>query len=268
MCIRDRSTWAIGIRGGMYHINSNTRHVAVEVIPRERTSFLQDLATGLMAGKNPWILICFILNFLQGVQGPLGSALYVLWVRSFYGDSEDEMKKASIRVASLSIYNQIATFGVIIGGSFLMGRVSKFYYIIPGILLHILGYLLQVLLGDPESWIMAITQIMQGLSASGLSLVSAFISNRYAPAKHRGKVFGVIGSFQVVGTMISNSLGGFLFDEDRNLPYIIFIGVAAVVITILFGFLVTYNKWKDGAEAVSIDDNPGTASLDAGLRMH
>eukprot|EP01017_Pseudomicrothorax_dubius_P048995 TRINITY_DN9034_c0_g3_i1.p1 TRINITY_DN9034_c0_g3~~TRINITY_DN9034_c0_g3_i1.p1 ORF type:complete len:383 (+),score=85.86 TRINITY_DN9034_c0_g3_i1:61-1149(+) len=238
------------IRPGKYHLNIPKQQPEL-IAPEQQQqsgSMLKDFIGGLKLARNPWVVICFLINLVSGIEAPINSTIFYLWVKSFYGDTDAEKTAANVRIASLVLYSQPASFIVLVGGNFAIDKISKFFFVLPAVLMHILGFLIQIIVENPESWLMDISQIMQGAAASAIAVSSAFIINRYTPGEHRGKAIGVLGTFMAVGGIVSNVLGGFLFDEQRNLPYIIFIVLATAIFAILVCLFLSYPLWKKKAE--------------------
>eukprot|EP01017_Pseudomicrothorax_dubius_P027455 TRINITY_DN3166_c0_g4_i1.p1 TRINITY_DN3166_c0_g4~~TRINITY_DN3166_c0_g4_i1.p1 ORF type:complete len:142 (+),score=35.48 TRINITY_DN3166_c0_g4_i1:66-491(+) len=123
MCIRDRYQRRVhgDIRAGRYFI-SNPKEEVEETSAQESRGVigvLKDLIIGFQEARNPWILIAFFSVFLAGVQQEIGQKIFVLWIQSFY-DNTDEGKAAGYaKVTSISAFGQIASLIVIVLGCLL-----------------------------------------------------------------------------------------------------------------------------------------------------
>eukprot|EP01017_Pseudomicrothorax_dubius_P021351 TRINITY_DN23035_c0_g1_i1.p1 TRINITY_DN23035_c0_g1~~TRINITY_DN23035_c0_g1_i1.p1 ORF type:complete len:378 (-),score=72.26 TRINITY_DN23035_c0_g1_i1:35-1168(-) len=195
------------IRGGRYHLSQMELEEETSKKEEEQErgplGIFQDFIAGFREGRNPWIFIAFYSIFLVGIQGPMSSKIFVLWIQSFYDNTEEGKAAGYAKLASINAFGQLATLLVAIFGSVLLDRVSKFAFLLPGAFLQSLGVVLQLLFQDPNSWIIVVSQAIQNSGSNMLSLVQTLIISLHAPAEHRGKVFGAQNSVWAIGGMVS-----------------------------------------------------------------
>eukprot|EP01017_Pseudomicrothorax_dubius_P036980 TRINITY_DN5364_c0_g1_i1.p1 TRINITY_DN5364_c0_g1~~TRINITY_DN5364_c0_g1_i1.p1 ORF type:complete len:334 (+),score=67.68 TRINITY_DN5364_c0_g1_i1:62-1063(+) len=234
----------ITIRGGNYHLKYRKPKVQGDAQPKEQSNLLKDMMIGFSTARNPWILIAFALTFLIGIYLPMGSKIFAVWVQSFYGQDDAAKEAARSRVASLGIYTQSSNLVMTFVGSLLIDRISKFAFLFLGYGMQLAGILVQLLTQNPESALMPVCLALQSSGNAALSLIHTFLMSKYAPAEHRGKVFGTQTSIMAFGAIVSGVVGGFLFDVQKDIPYLIFGVVAAIISVISFGYFATQSKWN------------------------
>eukprot|EP01017_Pseudomicrothorax_dubius_P028661 TRINITY_DN3418_c0_g1_i2.p1 TRINITY_DN3418_c0_g1~~TRINITY_DN3418_c0_g1_i2.p1 ORF type:complete len:521 (+),score=99.68 TRINITY_DN3418_c0_g1_i2:61-1563(+) len=259
------------IRGGKYHLSEQNDEKEVEAAPNEDQrgllGVLKDLILGFREARNPWILMAFFAIFLVGVQIPMSVKIFVLWIQSFY-DNTDEGKAAGYaKLASINAFSQFGTLIMTVVGSALIDRVSKFAFLVPGAFIQLLGVFIQLVFQDPNSWLMVVSQALQSSGSSILALVQTLIISLYAPVEHRGKVFGAQNSVMSIGAIISGVISGYLFDIQKDIPYLLYGGTAALVTIINLTFMLTQPLWnkKNAAHNILPNENDNEKSQNQDL---
>eukprot|EP01017_Pseudomicrothorax_dubius_P041953 TRINITY_DN6781_c0_g1_i1.p1 TRINITY_DN6781_c0_g1~~TRINITY_DN6781_c0_g1_i1.p1 ORF type:complete len:467 (-),score=43.56 TRINITY_DN6781_c0_g1_i1:118-1518(-) len=243
---------AATLRGGIYHVQN-------EKSPRTNSrSMIEDIMTGFkIAKKVPWILITFVVGFLSGGEIPLIAGLFILWVQTFYGKDKTSRDEANSRATLLNLCIKTSVLIMTVTLSALADKISKFILLIPGFIFVFLGFLGVILVQSPQSWLTVISVVTIGLGFGTIMIMSGYLSARYSPKEHRGKVMGAHSTLRVLGTIMSTVVGGYMFDMfTKDAPYIMFITFSAIGLLIILRLFFTRGEWEARSETSGIEAQP------------
>jgi NAD(P)-dependent dehydrogenase (short-subunit alcohol dehydrogenase family) len=230
----------LGIKGGLV---SNTA---------EKKSFASLAKEGIVAAKNPAILLAYLAAFVSRGDLALVGSFLTLWLNKYginSGLSEaDAAKQVSITVV---IVQTVALFSAPIVGI----MVDRFNVIVAVIIASIcaaIGYSSLFLIENPFGTNMKFALILVGFGEIAGVITSQVLIAKYAPKEVRGSVIGFFGLCGAIGIMTAFGVGGYLFDNWReSAPFLMF-GVFGVLVA-LFGLAIRHKvKVKTDMKTVII----------------
>ncbi len=200
-----------GIKGGLI------------VAKHKQRGFVKLAAEGILAAKDPGILLAYLAAFVSRGDLALVGSFLILWLNKYgleNGLSEvDANKQAQL---GFVIVQTTALIGAPIFG-YLSDRVNRVRAVAIAVGLSAIGYSSLFLIENPLGGWMKLALLVVGLGEVAGVVASQTLIAQQAPKEIRGSVIGVFGFFGALGIMTAFTVGGYLFDHwTESAPFLLF----------------------------------------------
>lgn len=241
----------LGIRGGL--VSQTT----------EKKSLISLAKEGIVAAKNPAILLAYLAAFVSRGDLALVGSFLTLWLNKYgieSGLSEaDAAKQVGITVV---IVQSIALFSAPIVG-IMADRLNAIVAVVIAAIFAAIGYSSLFLIENPFGTNMKFALILVGFGEIAGVITSQVLIAKYAPKEVRGSVIGFFGLCGALGIMTAFAVGGYLFDHwTESAPFLLF-GIFGVFVAI-FGLLIR-NKVKVNTDMKTVIITGSTRGIGYGL---
>lgn len=220
----------LGIKGGLV---SQTA---------EKKSFISLAKEGVVAAKNPAILLAYMAAFVSRGDLALVGSFLTLWLNK-YGINSGLSEADAARQVSITIVivQSVALFSAPIVG-LMVDRLNAVVAVVIAAIFAAIGYSSLFLIENPFETNMKIALMLVGFGEIAGVITSQVLIAKFAPKEVRGSVIGFFGLCGALGIMTAFAVGGYLFDNwTESAPFLMF-GVFGVFVAI-FGLMIR-NKVK------------------------
>lgn len=205
----------------------------------EKKSFVSLAKEGIVAAKNPAILLAYLAAFVSRGDLALVGSFLTLWLNKYgieSGLSEaDAAKQVGITVV---IVQSIALFSAPIVG-IMADRLNAVVAVVIAAIFAAIGYSSLFLIENPFGTNMKFALILVGFGEIAGVITSQVLIAKYAPKEVRGSVIGFFGLCGALGIMTAFAVGGYLFDHwTESAPFLLF-GIFGVFVAI-FGLAIRH----------------------------
>ncbi|TPX71097.1 hypothetical protein SpCBS45565_g01321 [Spizellomyces sp. 'palustris'] len=221
---------------------------AAELEVTERKSVKEIAWEGLLASKDPRILLGYSGSFLARGDTIILTLFLPLWIYKYYIDTglcpDQDVDNPDVKENCREAYRQASILAGIAQTFALIGAplFDRFYRPLPLLGAGFIGlasYLSTFLSTNPTSSGMYVTMCVIGFAEIGMVVGSlSLVTAAYVPRQIRGSVAGVSSFFGAAGILINTRLGGYLFDRWTSgapffimfVSHVVFCLIAVVVI--------------------------------------
>jgi MFS family permease len=198
----------------------------------ERETLLQVLKSGLAVARgNPRIWFAYGLQFVSFADRIVIGTFFSLRLQQAgiaQGLSPGDALAAASRPALIANASGVV-FALVFG--LLLDRVNRITAGAIAMAIACIGYLAGGFIGDPTSPWIAPVAILLGLGQICSIVASQTVLGQEAPKEVRGAVFGFAGICASLGILLTNGLGGWLYDAvGKGSPFFL---IAAVNLAIM-----------------------------------
>lgn len=241
----------VGLKGGV---------VSTEA---KRQSFVSLTKEGIVAAKNPAILLAYMAAFVSRGDLALVGSFLTLWLNKYGIESGLSEVDAARQVGiTIVIVQSVALFAAPIVG-LMADRLNAIVAVVIAAICAAIGYGSLFLIENPFGTNMKLALIMVGFGEIAGVVTSQVLIAKYAPKNVRGSVIGFFGFCGALGIMTAFGIGGYLFDHWReSAPFLLF-GIFGVVVAI-FGLAIR-NRVKRNIEMKTIIITGSTRGIGYGL---
>jgi MFS family permease len=254
ICVFAGVLMAIGLRGK-----------GGEQAHEERVPLTRMAAEGVRAAREDMgVVLCYLSAFVSRADLAVAGTFFPLWLTRHY--QETATTGASTGAALNAILDEAAARGIKEGGwliaiaggggllfapviGILCDRINRVNALIIGLAMNVIGYGLVFFVHDPTTLLMFIAAGLIGFGQVGGVISSQVLIQQQAPAKFRGSVVGMFGTFGAAGIMFSLFFGGRLFDAWRGAGPFVLLALLNVLV-IGFAFVVKSRVKAPENEAV------------------
>lgn len=250
---------ALGLKGGKYHrnlyydakaeqakqtlasstdiedsvgVNSQSLTNGDAIGLPEEKGLLKNFTQGIHQGKNPWILLGYIISFLSRGDTGILSFTLVIWSKNYYPSDQSDQNDAENQAYMLSGISYVVLLLTALFFGFFSDKYSKFKLIVVTHVSTIIGLILLVLCSGPNDGLAYISMFFIGIGIAGYELFSLQLVNKYSNTKLRGSVNAMSSLLGVIGLVIISIGGGYLMGVDINASFYMFLGFAALALVI------------------------------------
>ncbi len=241
----------VGLRGGV--ISKTAKQQSFASLTKE----------GLMAAKNPAILLAYLAAFVSRGDLALIGSFLTLWLNKYGINSGLSEVEAAKQVGiTIVIVQTVALFSAPIVG-LMADRLNAIGAVVIAAMVAAVGYSSLVLIENPFGTNMKLALILVGFGEIAGVITSQVLIAKYAPKEVRGSVIGFFGFCGALGIMTAFAVGGYLFDAWRESgPFLLF-GIFGTIVAI-FGFAIR-NKVKVNYEMKTVIITGSTRGIGFGL---
>jgi MFS family permease len=198
------------------------------VATQNKANPFQSAKAGILAAKNPNILLGYISSFLARGDSVSITLFIPLWVYKYYleqglCDSTNSLavnelvqscRPAYLRASVMSGVAQVfALFGAPLFG-YLSDRMYRPATVLIASIFAGVGYFLLAFSGNPSNAINFVYLSFIGIGEIGLIVTSlGLVTHSSIPKDSRGSVAGIASFFGAFGILLCTRLGGYLFDN-------------------------------------------------------
>lgn len=207
---------------------------------------LQMARQGLAAGRdNIGIALSYAAAFVARADLAVAGVFLPLWLSKHYASTSNTAGgEAGLAAIDAAAAQGVAAGGMIIaivGGSGLLfapvigilcDRINRVHALAIGLSLNVIGYGLTFFVKDPTAGFLSMAAIVIGFGQVGAVISSQVLIQELAPAKQRGAVIGLFGTFGALGIMFTLLAGGFLFDAWMEAGPFILLAVLNLIVVI------------------------------------
>jgi len=198
----------------------------------------------------PWVTIAIIFGILGNTDLYVMTTGLVIWIKSLLGPEQDSTMIVTSYQALFFSLSFIMT-GVM---ALKVDKIPHMKLIFPILILSIVGFVPIPFVKDPQSILMYIFFLFEGIALPGIFVFSTYLSIRYNPPEIRGTLSGISNAISFIGAIIVLSLGGFLHDHWRKdasfLIYWILLGLTLLSVSLVYKFMI-HNK-KSTVESANL----------------
>ncbi len=241
----------IGLRGGTISKKA------------KQQSFVSLTKEGLMAAKNPAIMLAYLAAFVSRGDLALIGSFLTLWLNKHginSGLSEvDAAKQVGITIV---IVQSVALLSAPIVG-IMADRLNAIVAVVIAAIIAAIGYSSLFLIENPFGANMKFALILVGFGEIAGVITSQVLIAKFAPKEIRGSVIGFFGFCGAIGIMTAFGIGGYLFDHwTESAPFLLF-GIFGVIVGI-FGLAIR-NKVKVNFDMKTVIITGSTRGIGFGL---
>lgn len=259
LCIVTAIVARLGLKGG------------TPVAPKDRAQTRYLIMSGLRAGKNPRIALCYASAFSARADMVIKGLFLALWAIHVGVEEGMGAAQAMARFGVMIIFMQITAviFNPIFG--MIVDRVNRVSAMATALLLAALGYSSMGIITSPLDFAMLPYLIVVAIGSSAMNIASLSLVGQEAPEKERGSIIAMTSMAGTIGIMAFVIVGGRLFDLWGPWAPFVLAGalqgvlfVAAIVIRIVApGETTKKQQWRPTPASVGADaKNPGDISKD------
>ena len=241
----------IGLRGGTISKKA------------KQQSFISLAKEGLLAAKNPAIMLAYLAAFVSRGDLALIGSFLTLWLNKHginSGLSEvDAAKQVGITIV---IVQSVALLSAPIVG-IMADRLNAVVAVVIAAIIAAIGYCSLFLIENPFGTNMKFALILVGFGEIAGVITSQVLIAKFAPKEIRGSVIGFFGFCGAIGIMTAFGIGGYLFDHwTESAPFLLF-GIFGVVVGI-FGLAIRH-KVKVNIDMKTVIITGSTRGIGFGL---
>ena len=202
--------------------------------------FLDLLTNGFLEAKNPRIMLAYIVSLTARADLTLKGTYIALW--AVHSGMIQGFSPAKAMSQAGLVFGFMMVIGIITHFSwgFFFDRVNRVTATAGSMFLGAVGYMSMYFVPSPLDYnYLPLFALLSIGSATSIS-VSIGLAGQEASPQNRGSIMGMIGLFGAFGIMITQFIGGRLFDSwGPNWPFIIvgifqaFIMIIAIIVRIL-----------------------------------
>jgi len=209
-------------------------------VSKKDIKFLDLLTNGFMEAKNPRILLAYIVSLTARADLTLKGTYIALWaVQS--GMTQGFSPAKAMQQAGF-VFGFMMVIGIITHFSwgFFFDRVNRVTATAVSMFFGAAGYMSMYFVPSPLDFNYLPFFALLSIGSATSIAVSIGLSGQESSPQNRGSIMGMIGLFGAVGIMITQFIGGRLFDAwGPSWPFIIvgifqaFIMIMAIIVRIL-----------------------------------
>jgi MFS family permease len=209
-------------------------------VSKKDIKFLDLLTNGFMEAKNPRIMLAYIVSLTARADLTLKGTYIALWaVQS--GMTQGFSPAKAMQQAGF-VFGFMMVIGIITHFSwgFFFDRVNRVTATAVSMFFGAAGYMSMYFVPSPLDFNYLPFFALLSIGSATSIAVSIGLSGQESSPQNRGSIMGMIGLFGAVGIMITQFIGGRLFDAwGPSWPFIIvgifqaFIMIIAIIVRIL-----------------------------------
>jgi NAD(P)-dependent dehydrogenase (short-subunit alcohol dehydrogenase family)/drug/metabolite transporter (DMT)-like permease len=232
-------------------------------VGHEPKGFFQLAKEGILAAKNPAILLAYAAAFVSRGDLALVGSFLILWLNKYglqNGLSEVEANKQA-QLGFVIVQSAALLAAPIVG--ILSDRLNRVTAVMLAVGISAIGYSSLSLVDNPLSGTMKIALFVVGFGEVAGVIASQVLIAQFAPKEIRGSVIGVFGFCGALGILTAFKVGGYLFDHWRESgPFLLF-GIFGSLVVLLG--LAIRNKVKVNVDMKTVVITGSTRGIGYGL---
>jgi MFS family permease len=203
----------------------------------ESKGFLTLAKEGILAAKNPAILLAYLAAFVSRGDLALVGQTLTNWLTKFSLENglsqSDAQRQAQLGIV---IVQSIALLAAPVIG-IMADRLNRINAVIIAVGISAIGYSSLFLIENPLGLNMKLALMVVGVGEVAGVIVSQVLIAQYAPKELRGSIIGVFGFCGALGILTALKFGGYLFDVwTESAPFLLF-GIFGAI-TVIYGLLI------------------------------
>lgn len=200
LCIVTAIIARLGLKGG------------TPAAPKDRANTRLLLLSGLRAGKNPRIALCYASAFSARADMVIKGLFLALWAIHIGQEEGISPAEAMARFGVMIILMQITAviFNPIYG--MIVDRMNRVSALAIALLLAALGYSSMGIITSPLDMAALPYLIVVAIGSSAMNIASLSLVGQEAPEKERGSIIAMTSMAGTIGIMVFVTVGGRLFD--------------------------------------------------------
>ncbi len=199
---------------------------------RQRPPFSQLMGEGLRAARNPRVALAYASAFTARGDLVISAHFLVLW-GTLAGRAEG--MDAGAAVAKGTLLMVIATGMALLWApvmGFIMDRINRVSALVGSSALAAAGFISVGFIDDPLEREAIPLIVLLGIGQASCLYASQALIGQEAGSSRRGAIIGVFSTVGALGVLLSNAIGGRLFDQAGPGAPFLLIGGAAVVVAL------------------------------------
>jgi len=238
---------SIWLKGGRtyykpsYEDSENTDRIVPKLSFREKLEVIRSDIK-----HNAWIIVAFFLSLLGSADFYIITTIFVLYIKSFYGENTEAAEAIANQQASTlqGIFFTFAVIFCVIYG-YMIDAKNKARLLLIILTTAAIAFFSFTLVSSPYSIVLYTSVILASVSLPGVITFATFLAYRHFTPENRGILTGISAVFGVTGVATVMILGGYLFDNwTRNGPFLLYFILIVFTICIIF-FLKSKRKIRD-----------------------
>ena len=222
---------------------------------KPRKSIFTLIKEGILAAKDPMILLSYISGFVARGDSVLITTFITLWVsqemQSMHGATPAE------GLARGGLVSGIAQTCALVAAPFVgffCDKVNRVGTLVVVSIVSGVGYTMTHFLTDVTRGLVYLPICLIGIGEIGVIICSQILVTQSAPKDVRGSVSGVFTLFGAAGILLTTKVGGILYDRWRPSGPFVMIGALNFLVAILAAIVLVIDivKKRRGGSKVDV----------------